>query len=351
MPVRTALLSSTGRDLAIHRDAVYQAIEGMDGYHCVRMEDFGARDWPSDEFCRAKVAECDLYIGIVGHLYGSSPEESEQSYTEREYDAAIAANRPRLMFVAPSDFPLPADLREPDDRQQQQRAFRERVDRERVRDTFASPDDLARRVVQAIRNWEQQGQRTSQRQPLADEVSELIAAIQSRSKRLSEYMAQAHSLARRAGDGSLEQFCKDELTGWERGDDVSDIPDYRVADAFASATAQINPQSIAFIGGIDSVIQYMRNRPDHFTPIENVFTQSLSAIEDLAIEASTGDLATVERTHSDLDPDSPAPDARVIVYIHPSSFQRVLNMIGHELTKKLLDLLSRLDAAQSGEVS
>ena len=33
-------------------------------------------------------------------------------------------------------------------------AGRARVERERIRDAFTSPDDLARRVVLAIRNWE-----------------------------------------------------------------------------------------------------------------------------------------------------------------------------------------------------
>ena len=154
--VKTVFLSSTGRDLHKHRDAVYQAIEDLDGYHCVRMENFGARDAEADAFCRAKVAACDLFVGIVGHVHGSCPDGSEQSYTEREYDAAVEAERPRLMFIAPEDFPLPAHLIEPDDKRKRQRAFRERVSHARIRDTFTSPDDLARRVVGAIHSWERE---------------------------------------------------------------------------------------------------------------------------------------------------------------------------------------------------
>ncbi|UCC64883.1 MAG: DUF4062 domain-containing protein, partial [Anaerolineae bacterium] len=137
-----------------------------DDYKCVRMEDFGARDWVADDFCQAKVAECDLFVGVVGHLYGSCPEASEQSYTEREYEAAIAAGLPRLMFIAPEDFSLPMQLREPDEKWRKQHAFRERVSQARIRDTFTSPNDLARRVVQAIRNWEQE-QAAIERRPLA----------------------------------------------------------------------------------------------------------------------------------------------------------------------------------------
>ncbi len=115
MPIKQIFLSSTSRDLTKYRAAVIAAIERLDGYHCVRMKNFGARDWDADSFCRAKVEECDLFIGIVGHLYGSCPPNSGQSYTEREFEAAIAANKPRLMFIAPEEFSFPANLIEADE--------------------------------------------------------------------------------------------------------------------------------------------------------------------------------------------------------------------------------------------
>jgi len=48
MPVRKVFLSSTGADLRIYREAAYAVLHKMDDYHCVRMEDFGARDWDVD---------------------------------------------------------------------------------------------------------------------------------------------------------------------------------------------------------------------------------------------------------------------------------------------------------------
>jgi tetratricopeptide (TPR) repeat protein len=165
MTIKKVFLSSTARDLADYRQAAYKAIEGLEGYHCVRMEDFGAHDWAADDFCRAKVGECDLFVGIVGHLYGSCPPGSEQSYTEREYEAAVAAEVPRLIFIAPEDFPLPVHLIESDEVRRKQRAFRERVSQERIRDTFTSPTDLAWRMVQAIRNWEQEQRRPPAARP------------------------------------------------------------------------------------------------------------------------------------------------------------------------------------------
>ena len=133
---KTAFLSSTGADLAEHRKAVFRAIQRMDAWKCVRMEDFGARDSAPDDFCRQMAAECDVFVGIVGHLYGSSPPESDQSFTEREYEAATQAKRPQLMFLASDDFPLPASLRENDEKSRKQQSFRNRVSRERVRASF-----------------------------------------------------------------------------------------------------------------------------------------------------------------------------------------------------------------------
>lgn len=167
MNVKTVFLSSTGKDLAACRKAAGDAIDKLDGYTCIRMEDFGARDAMADDFCQAKAKECDVFVGILGHCYGSSPKGSEKSYTEQEYDAAVSAGKPRLMFLAPEDFPLPTNLREPDERWNKQRAFRDRVSAERIRDTFISPEDLARRVVQAIHNWELQQAAADQRPALA----------------------------------------------------------------------------------------------------------------------------------------------------------------------------------------
>jgi hypothetical protein len=44
--ISSAFLSSTGDDLHNHRAVVFSTINGLDGWRCVRMEDFGARPEP-----------------------------------------------------------------------------------------------------------------------------------------------------------------------------------------------------------------------------------------------------------------------------------------------------------------
>ena len=101
--VKTVFLSSTATDLAVYRNKVYLAIEGL-GFHCIRMEEFGTRDILPDEFCRKKIAECDLFVCLVGLCYGSTPENSELSYSAQEHQAAGDAKIPRLIFVSADNY-------------------------------------------------------------------------------------------------------------------------------------------------------------------------------------------------------------------------------------------------------
>ena len=155
--LRTVFLSSTSPDLKDHRAKVIEALHGLDGWDVVTMEQFAARDAEADEFCRQQVAASDVFVGAIGACYGSIHEASGKSYTEREYDAALEVNKPRLIFLVPKDFPLPLDLIEDDEKRKKQRDLKQRASQSRIRDTFTSPDDLARRVVSALQNLRHQG--------------------------------------------------------------------------------------------------------------------------------------------------------------------------------------------------
>jgi hypothetical protein len=149
--MRTVFLSSTSKDLESYREAAYRTIEGLDGYHCVRMEDFGSRDDHPDDFCRAKVKECDVVVCLLGPCYGSLA-PSDLSYTEREFDAA--EGKDLLVFLTEEEFPIPNNLVESDAPRERQNAFRKKAAHGRMVTKFSEPDELAARVIQALRNWE-----------------------------------------------------------------------------------------------------------------------------------------------------------------------------------------------------
>src|ERR1035438_1241634 len=154
---KTAFLSSTGADLRAYREAAFVAIQKLDGWKCIRMEDFGARGWDVDSFCRDKAKECDLFVGIIGHRFGDGPKGSKESYTQRAYRAARTAKKHALLYLAPDDFSIPANLTEAAWKIKAQQKFRKELkdSKEHIIDTgFSSPAHLASQVVTGVSNWE-----------------------------------------------------------------------------------------------------------------------------------------------------------------------------------------------------
>ena len=153
--MKRVFLSSTGKDLGPHREAVFKALSRVDGIKVVRMENFTADPRVPRRLCEDKVVGCDIFIGILGHCYGFRPSDDDRSMTEIEYDTAVKERLPPLMFVAPRDFPTPADalLGETADDHERQKAFRGRVLAGHVDELrFHTPEELAKAVVEALIN-------------------------------------------------------------------------------------------------------------------------------------------------------------------------------------------------------
>jgi uncharacterized protein DUF4062/iSTAND domain-containing protein len=151
---RQVFISSTAKDLAEFRTSTITQVERLDGWKCVNMERFGARAGPTVDACKELVQSCDLFLGIVGHLYGSCPRESSTSYTEHEYEAAVTKGIPRLMFIAQDSVAVSAELRAADSHPHRQRVFRDRVQSSgEIVGSFDSPLGLAADAATAIANY------------------------------------------------------------------------------------------------------------------------------------------------------------------------------------------------------
>lgn len=142
-------LSSTGRDLKACREAAFKAIQGL-RHHCVRMEDFHGSAIKIEDFDDQRIAECDLFVIVLGLMHGTCPKGSEKSYTELEYDTAVKLKKPYFVFLTSDNFPLKGNLIEDDAKREKQRKFRERASQGVIRHTFKSSSDLARQIVTAI---------------------------------------------------------------------------------------------------------------------------------------------------------------------------------------------------------
>lgn len=166
--MKKIFLSSTATDLADYRQALHDAIGCLDGYHCILMENFGARNSSAEEFDAKRIEECSLFIGIIGFFHGSTPKDNEKSFTELEYDAAVALGKPCLMFMGSNDGFLRPGIIESPEKQSRQEGFRGRVASDRIVADFVSPQDLKGKVITAIFNWEFE---QSQSQPLSHPVN------------------------------------------------------------------------------------------------------------------------------------------------------------------------------------
>lgn len=146
-------LSSTSKDLQPYRREVIEVLRKSAVFKVVAMEDFTASDtWPKD-YCIEAVKSCDIFVGILGHLYGYIPPGDQTSITEQEHDVAVGAGLKRLMFVANEQVLVKPTLLRADTAPEKQDAFRKRVLESRMVEMgWVTPDELAALVTTALSN-------------------------------------------------------------------------------------------------------------------------------------------------------------------------------------------------------
>lgn len=141
---RTIFIGSTTPDLVECALEMARVLDAQKDWHSVRMEEpKWSRGFSVGQY-EKRVQECDVYIGIYGVLYGDCPQGSEISVAEHEYDAAVTAGMPRLLFLMTDNYQVPVELRGSNSEKQGDllQKFRTRLrDELRVR-YFDTVDDL-----------------------------------------------------------------------------------------------------------------------------------------------------------------------------------------------------------------
>ena len=142
-------ISSTYRDLAEHREAVYDALRQM-RHDVVSMEDYTATSKPPLEKCLEDVAACDIYVGIFAWRYGYRPPGREESITELEYRQAEQSDVDRLVFLLEESAAWPEESVD-DDRTAIER-LRSELQSRHVVAFFSSAEELATDASVAVAN-------------------------------------------------------------------------------------------------------------------------------------------------------------------------------------------------------
>jgi hypothetical protein len=147
-----AFVSSTYSDLIEHRQAVIEMLLRLK-LQPIAMEFFGAEPNEPKRVCADEIRECDLFIGIYAHRYGHVPESDEKSITEQEFDIAQGLGKPCFCYIVDEDYPWLPKMIEEEPGRSRLVAFKSRLDKALVRDTFTTPDELAARAASRLGRW------------------------------------------------------------------------------------------------------------------------------------------------------------------------------------------------------
>ncbi|RLL51248.1 DUF4062 domain-containing protein [Mariprofundus sp. EBB-1] len=153
---KEVFLSSTFRDLNECRASVIKGIESLEAFSCDGMEKFTATPHAPLEECLRRVERCDIYVGVLASFRGGSPNGSNMSFTEHEYECARELGRPIIFFMASESFLTPISIRNSDSDHEEQEAFKEKIKNNHVVNFFSDPEELRSKVVEALSNWEYQ---------------------------------------------------------------------------------------------------------------------------------------------------------------------------------------------------
>ncbi|MFI5952345.1 DUF4062 domain-containing protein [Cryptosporangium sp. NPDC051539] len=139
------------------------------------MQWFGASAGTPVEESERRVRECNLFVGLLGHRYGTeAPGRSGVSYTEAEFDAAVESDIPRLIFIR--------DGARADRVDERQVAFQAKAS-DGVFDRFGSLEQLEYRLFAALKKHEEEFDdawvdrlvRIIRRDPVADAAEAVLS--------------------------------------------------------------------------------------------------------------------------------------------------------------------------------
>ena len=143
-------VSSTYRNLATYREILRLALE-KSGHIFLGMEHYAAQDSPPLQTCLDQLDSADVYLGVIGNIYGSSPPGADPSYTELEYRHAVKLGLPRIILIISDDAHVRVgDIDTDPSRRKRLANFTQQLMKNHTVDRFTSADQAAWKAIAAI---------------------------------------------------------------------------------------------------------------------------------------------------------------------------------------------------------
>jgi hypothetical protein len=122
------------------------------GHSILDMKYFASSESPPSEVCRRAVTAADVYVGIIGFIYGSPvPDLPSKSYTELEFEIATRRGIPRLIYLLGEGTQGPRDLHLDEMYGARQNDFRQRLQEVGITTSLVeTPHELQSNLLRAL---------------------------------------------------------------------------------------------------------------------------------------------------------------------------------------------------------
>lgn len=139
-------ISSTFRDLVDERQDALKSVLDM-GHIPSGMEAFPAADVEQFDYIKKIIDECDYYVLIVAARYGSM-DAAGVSFTEKEYQYAVAQKKAVLAFIHNDTGSIPVDKTDTSGALQEKlAAFRKEIGKSRLVQFWSAREELKSKVI------------------------------------------------------------------------------------------------------------------------------------------------------------------------------------------------------------
>ncbi|HWA28834.1 MAG TPA: DUF4062 domain-containing protein [Lacunisphaera sp.] len=145
-PIYRVFVSSTWMDLQPERKAVMEALNRMEEMRFVGMEFFGNRPDDTHDASIDQVDLCEVFVGIIGHRYGSG-------ITEAEYRRARGHGLPCFIYFKRGAAASPVQSDNDPALAAKLEAFKRDLLRDHTVKEFDRPDELAANATADLHNW------------------------------------------------------------------------------------------------------------------------------------------------------------------------------------------------------